>query len=537
MLVGCTGRGLDPSRGSHDFSSRSASDLSTRHEDLLATDLRAGQSDLLTVDLAARDLLVADLTVEVHPDLHALPHDLAPPPDMAVADLSVATAPDAGGTVSPPAIEYVKKIPGSEYARTINVAFASDGSLYATGIFDFNASSSIDFGLGPLTCAGEPKGYLVRLSSSGEVLWQRCLGNVGNGYLNNTSLYSFGPFGIAATTDGGVAIAGSYAGTIDFGAGGVTAGPTSQTFIAVYAGDGTLRFTRLFSFDTSSYCLGLASSGTGHLAVNALAFSADSFFVQQVDENGNDEWTYQTSSVSNEGWASGAVQYAASGDVVFAGMYYGTFETPDGAITSLGGDDLFVTRLHADGTHQWTRSIGGTSGDRFGGLAVAVDGSTYVSETAYYDFDGGLGTTTLPGVISAVLVKFDPSGLPLWQRLPTSSGYTTGGPLAVTSSGDPVWSGYLEETTADFGLGAIGGSLGSAPSYLASYRADGSIRFASIPSSGGVAQEPQSLAIGPDGQLALAGYFNGTTAFGAVSLTSHSCAYIGCDAFVQVFSP
>jgi len=95
----------------------------------------------------------------------------------------------------------------------------------------------------------------------------------------------------------------------------------------------------------------------------------------------------------------------------------------------------------------------------------------------------------------------------------------------------------VDASEADFGLGAIGGSLGSAPSYLASYRADGSIRFASIPSSGGVAQEPQSLAIGPDGQLALADYFNGTTAFGAVSLTSHSCAYIGCDAFVQVFSP
>ena len=48
----------------------------------------------------------------------------------------------------------------------------------------------------------------------------------------------------------------------------------------------------------------------------------------------------------------------AAGDVIVAGMFEGTIDLGGGPLVSVGGDDLFVTRLGADGAHVASRRFG-----------------------------------------------------------------------------------------------------------------------------------------------------------------------------------
>ena len=78
--------------------------------------------------------------------------------------------------------------------------------------------------------------------------------------------------------------------------------------------------------------------------------------------------------------------------------------------TSAGSDDIFLTKINADGTYSWTKTMGGTSNDR--GDSAAVDGSGNVYVTGSFegiaDFDPGPGTDnhTAAGGRAIFLTKF-----------------------------------------------------------------------------------------------------------------------------------
>jgi Ca2+-binding RTX toxin-like protein len=90
-----------------------------------------------------------------------------------------------------------------------------------------------------------------------------------------------------------------------------------------------------------------------------------------------------------------------SGNVYTTGHFSGTADFDPGAgtfdLTSAGGDDVFVSKLDADGNFVWADQLGGTSDDV--GRGVAVDGSGNVYTTGYFsataDFDPGAGTFDL----------------------------------------------------------------------------------------------------------------------------------------------
>lgn len=81
----------------------------------------------------------------------------------------------------------------------------SAGNIYLTGLF----TGTLDFGGGPLVCAGQEDFYLVKLDSSGAHLWSRLFGDTGS------------ELGTCVTVDGegDIVVAGMHREPIDLGGG------------------------------------------------------------------------------------------------------------------------------------------------------------------------------------------------------------------------------------------------------------------------------------------------------------------------------
>ncbi len=164
---------------------------------------------------------------------------------------------------------------------------------------------------------------------------------------------------IAADAQGDVYVTGTYLGTIDFGTGDSTdvhASTGTNVFVTKYYQDGSYAWTRTF---IANYTAGYSSGRT--------TFALDEF-----------------------------------GNVFITGVFSGTvdFDPTEGVdehTTLIEGEDygsnVFITKLHSDGTYGWTRTFGGPRSDS--GAAVAVDDLGGVFVTGKFresvDFDPGPG--------------------------------------------------------------------------------------------------------------------------------------------------
>ena len=76
----------------------------------------------------------------------------------------------------------------------------------------------------------------------------------------------------------------------------------------------------------------------------------------------------------------------AAGNGYTTGFFKGTVDFDPGAgtfnITSVGGRDIFITKLDAAGNLVWAKGMGGASDDE--GFSIAVDASGNVYTTGYF---------------------------------------------------------------------------------------------------------------------------------------------------------
>ena len=73
----------------------------------------------------------------------------------------------------------------------------------------------------------------------------------------------------------------------------------------------------------------------------------------------------------------------ANGNTYTAGLFEGQFDfnptTGTDVKTAVGGADVYFTKWSSNGTYQWTRTIGGSDTDRFGGIALDASGNVLIS--------------------------------------------------------------------------------------------------------------------------------------------------------------
>lgn len=189
------------------------------------------------------------------------------------------------------------------------------------------------------------------------------------------------------------------------------------------------------------------------------------------------------------------------GDLVVTGLFAGSIDWGDGAHTSVGEDDVFVTRLAPDGHARWTRTFGGANFDQDARVVAVPDG---VWALGWYWGDAALpceGAFDAPG--ATVAIHLDDDGQPgacAWLAASGDQAVLAAGP---DEAGD-IWvagryAGVLlgvggDDVPVDVGAFRLRIGADGAPSALVTAALAGA-----TPLVDGVA----GAAVGPDGEWAV----------------------------------
>jgi uncharacterized membrane protein YqhA len=361
----------------------------------------------------------------------------------------------------------------------------SAGNIYTTGYFNGTADFDPGAGVTNFTSAGGTDVFVSKLNSSGDLVWAKSFG--GSSTDTGTA--------IAVDISGNVYITGPFVGTVDF--------------------------------DPSAGVANLTSVG-----------GLDSF-VLKLNSSGAFVWAKSFGGVENEYGLSIAVD--SNGNVYTTGDFYNTVDFDPSAgvtnLTSVGSNDVFVSKLNSSGALVWAKSVGGGSFDA--GKSINVDSAGNVYTTGYFagisDFDPdvvGVTNLTSAGEADVFVSKLDSTGNFVWAKSFGGISNDLGYSIAVDSSGNVYTTGVFSGT-ADFNPGAEVTNLisvGATANFVSKLDSTGAFAWAKSFSGDAVGI---SIAVDSSGIVYTTGYFVGTVDFDTDAGVTNLASVGPVDIFVS----
>ncbi|HIK11274.1 MAG TPA: DUF4347 domain-containing protein [Oscillatoriaceae cyanobacterium M33_DOE_052] len=272
---------------------------------------------------------------------------------------------------------------------------------------------------------------------------------------------------------------------------------------------------------TTGYFRGTADFDPGPGVANLTSAGSNDIFISKLDANGNYLWAKQFG--GSNGYDIGySIAVDSSGNTYTTGSFSDTVDFDPGAgtanLTSAGGEDIFISKLDANGNYLWAKNLGGGSDDEGNSIAVDSSGNTYITGKFYgtADFDPGAGVVNLAsaGHWDIFITKLDVNGNYVWAKNLGGGNYDWGNSIAVDSSGNTYTTGYFEGT-ADFdpGSGTVNlTSVGSSDIFISKLNADGTLAWAKQ-IGGSAGDDGRSIAVDSSGNTYTTGIFNGIVDF------------------------
>ncbi|MCP4624809.1 MAG: hypothetical protein GY850_14980, partial [bacterium] len=160
-----------------------------------------------------------------------------------------------------------------------------------------------------------------------------------------------------------------------------------------------------------------------------------------------------------------------SGNIIITGPFEGSVNFGGSPLTSAGGWDIFLAKFDSSGNHIWSKKFGDKSDQT--GYCVAVDSSGDIVVTGSFGGTADFGGMTLnsAGGQDMFLARFNASGSHLWSMAFGDASDQTGYSAAIDNSGNIIVTGDLSGST-DFGGGPLT-SAGGRDIFLVRFGADG----------------------------------------------------------------
>jgi hypothetical protein len=260
------------------------------------------------------------------------------------------------------------------------------------------------------------------------------------------------------------------------------------------------------------------------------------------------QWAKQLGGSSSE--RGQTVFTDAAGNVYTTGYFNGTADFDPGAgvsnLTAIGiTDDIFVSKLDANGNFVWAKGFGGNGASGDWGYGITVDGAGNVYTTGYFsgtgDFDPGAGITNLTsaGNTDIFISKLDASGNFQWAKSFGSTSQDIGFSIMIDASGNVVTTGHFFGTIDfDPGAGVFNMTASSQDMFVSKLDASGNFLWAKQ-SVSSIACSARGMTQDAVGNMYFTGIFRGTTDFdfSAATFNVSSVNAGNNDAFVLKLDP
>ncbi len=456
--------------------------------------------------------------------------------------------------------QYLSQI--SSFSTVVNndVAIDSAGNAYVTGAIsgstDFHPSGTTATENFSLSSIGLKDIFIAKYSDTGEPLWGFSIGGIAGGPgLDDEGV------AIAVSPAGNVFVTGYFQGTADFDPGDGVAEVTSNgfrdVFMASYTADGNFRWARGFggTADDRGHDVGLHENNavfftgffreTGTLSSGQDALTSageEDGFLISMDQDAGLNWLFNYGDFSVD--KGNRVAADGAGNVYLLGVFSrdASFDPAGSAdpLSSLSGSqDGVLASYTPAGDFRWAIPIGGALLDGTTGLAVDAEGHAYL--TGFFlgsvDFaprNGPVERTSIGRDI--YIARYTSTGTLDWVH-PLGSGFAEGSNIDVNDNGDVLFSGFFTGEIFPNPLSTLRlTSNGEQDILLASYNADGTFQWATNV-GGPLAEIPSGVAVSPNGDAYLAGYFEDEVDFDAGLDTLLIASAGSFDGFVAQFTP
>ena len=160
---------------------------------------------------------------------------------------------------------------------------------------------------------------------------------------------------------------------------------------------------------------GTVDFDTGAGTVNLTSVGLEDIFVTKSDSSGGFLWARRFGGTGSD--LGLGIGITATGSAVLTGSFSGTAGFDAISLTSAGSSDAFVTRLDFVGIAVWAVRVGGTSADIGNGVFVDEVAGVYVTGRfeSVVDFDPGAGTASRSASgIDGFVLKLNAAGSFTW---------------------------------------------------------------------------------------------------------------------------
>ncbi|MBI1320524.1 MAG: hypothetical protein GC168_16485 [Candidatus Hydrogenedens sp.] len=302
--------------------------------------------------------------------------------------------------------EWARRMGGTDSDTAYAIAVDASGNVYITGEFRDTVDFDPGAGTTELTCVGGTDSFVCKLDADGDFVW--AVGFGGTSTDRGT--------GIGVDASGSVYTCGVYFMTVDFDPG---AGTSELSVV----GSADVYIQKLDS--TGAFVWAVSNGGGSNDSPNDLVLDAGAnvyttgfnrnggdydpgpgtlslpnagltdIYVQKLDTDGGLIWAVSMGGTGDE--QGNSIDVDVSGNVYVTGQYAGTVDFEPGtgttAMTSAGGNDIFVAKLDAAGALEWARSMGDTASDTGVAAAAYESDKVFVSGVFFgtVDFDPTAG--------------------------------------------------------------------------------------------------------------------------------------------------
>jgi len=334
-----------------------------------------------------------------------------------------------------PSIQWQKALGGTQAEEAESIQQTSDGGYIVVG---YSASNNGNV----LGWHGNIDFWVVKLSSTGDVQWQKMLGGA-----QAESAYS-----VQQTSDGGYIVAG-YTNSNNGDVSGLHG--ESDFWVVKLSAIGSLEWQKTLGGSNEDVARSIRQTSDGGYIISGWTFSTDGdvtfnhgysdVWVVKLNEFGDIQWqkSYGGGTGNDQ---SRCIRQTSDGGYILTGET----DSSDGDISGYhGGNDIWVLKLNNSGIIEWQKALGGSGIEASYSIQQTTDGGFIVGGLMSSN-DGDI--TMHQGLFDFWIVKLTVTGEIQWQKSLGGSDSDWGRSVWQTTDGGYVVAGETSSTDGDVTL-------------------------------------------------------------------------------------